>query len=178
MNSMPADDTPRTQLTWEEVVIAATALFELNINESELSLMAEKASVPLSDSLRLQWMGFVHAGIICAIMDQAPRRAVVEYIAQTKPLLNKFARLDEAAANSFIDTVLNPYVQLIMGHEQRKTPFRLLEQVMGKGYPESMEKPKLAFISGMMAITLCNILDTLGRYEFLPDTAAEPQSAS
>jgi len=181
MNFTPNDDSscgcqaceknPQKQLSYTQTVMASCALLELNVAEKDLKQMAEKASLPYSESLRLQWMGFVHAGIIYSLMDKAPQEVVVQYVGQTKPLLKRLADMDDVRADAFIDSILNPYVELLMSHEQRKTPFRLLNSCMGEGFAEAMEAPKLAFISGMMAITLCNILDTLGRYQIVPDEA-------
>jgi len=178
-NTLPGDpeDNPTKTLTWEQAVIGACSLFELNIDQEELRRMAEKASLPYGDAhpqetetLRREWYGFVHAGIIYALLGKAPRRAIVGYIGKTKELLARFAGYDEEASDAFIDNTLNGYMELLAGNEQRKTPHLLLGRVVGSNYMETLSKDQIAFISGMMAITLCNILDTLERYTFLPDT--------
>ena len=174
----------KKSLTWEQAVLAGCALFELNINEGELQRMAEKASLPYGKDhsrntvdLRREWYAFVHAGIIYALLGKAPRRAIFGYISKTKELLARFAGYDNAAADAFIDNTLNGYIELLVKNEQRKTPGLLLGRVVGDSYMDSLSKDQIAFISGMMAITLCNILDTLEQYDFLPDTEGQAATA-
>ena len=171
-----ADGTPFKPLTWRQAITGACTLFELNINQDELKDMAERATIPFgpehpesTEALRREWFGFVHAGIIYALMGKAPDKAITGYISCTRDLLAQFGNYDTAAADNFIDNTLNKYMQLLLQREQRQCPKRLLEAVMGPDYTNTLDNNKIAFISGMMAITLCNILDTLERYTFLPD---------
>ena len=45
-------------------------------------------------------------------------------------------------------------------------PLTVLPAVVGEGALETLPKERVAFLSGMMAITMCAILDKLGQYEF------------
>ncbi len=170
----------RKALTWDQAITAACALFELNVNERELEEIAERATLPYGDGypeetarLRREWMGFVHAGIIYAMMDRASSRSVEGYIACTRQLLEHFAGYDSRTTESFIDTTLSSYVGLLLNRQQRQCPQMLLEAVLGKDYASKLSADQIAFIAGMMAITLCNILDTLERHDFLPVSEGE-----
>ncbi len=170
-------------LSGDRAVLAACALFDLSTKEDELKEMAAHASLPCVEdrekvaALRREWFGFVHAGIICALMDKAPSETVEAYIACTKDLLARLGGYSAKEAEDFIDTTLHTYASLIVKNEQRACPQLLLENVLGKEEAAKLSKDQLAFIAGMMAITLCNILDTLDRYCFLPE-AQDSQSDS
>ena len=178
-----ADGTPFKPLTWRQAITGACTLFELNINPDELKDMAERATIPFgpdhpesTEALRREWFGFVHAGIIYALMGKAPDKAITGYISCTRDLLSQFGGYDTAAADDFIDNTLHKYMELLLQREQRQCPKRLLEAVVGPEYATTLDNNKIAFVSGMMAITLCNILDTLERYTFLPDEDGDTDS--
>lgn len=164
---------PVKMLTPQQAIIGATVLFELNVNPQELIEMAEKASLPYGDDepegtekLRREWFGFVHAGVTYALMGRAPQQAVAGYLGTTLELMERFAGYDRAATDDFIDSTLTGYMELLTSGEQRKCPDRLLSRVVGENYADVLSTDQIAFMSGMMAITLCNILDTLERYSF------------
>lgn len=174
------EDRPAKRLSPRQAVIGATVLFELNVNPQELAEMAEKASLPYgddepdgTDKLRREWFGFVHAGIIYALMGKAPQQAVAGYLGTTLELLERFAGYDKATSEDFIDTTLTGYLELLASGEQRKCPDRFLCGVVGENYADVLSTDQIAFMSGMMAITLCNILDTLERYTYLEGELAD-----
>ena len=45
-------------------------------------------------------------------------------------------------------------------------PSLFYQRLVGEGALETLPKERVAFLSGMMAITMCAILDKLGQYEF------------
>lgn len=183
---MPSSAEPAQPkiLRGERAVLAACALFELSTKEDELREMAAHASLPCGDefperaaALRREWFGFVHAGIICALMDKAPAETVEAYIACTRDLLARLGGYGAKEAENFIDTTLQAYASRIVKNEQRACPQLLLENTLGRDEAAKLSPDQLAFMAGMMAITLCNILDTLDRYCFLPDAHNAPAEA-
>ena len=180
-----AENAQPKVLRGDRAVLAACALFELSTKEDELKEMAAHASLPCGEdfperaaALRREWFGFVHAGIICALMDKAPAETVEAYIACTRDLLARVGGYGAEEAESFIDTTLHAYASRIVKNEQRACPQLLLENVLGTEEAAKLSRDQLAFIAGMMAITLCNILDTLDRYCFLPEAQGTPEAGT
>lgn len=174
--------TPKKSLTPSQAVIGAMALFELNTKEDELAEMAQRASLPYApedpetaDLLRREWYGFVHAGLVWALMGRATTATVAGYLGTTAELLHRVAGYAPEEVDVFVDTTLTGYMELFAAGEQRQCPIRLLSQVVGEDFQETLSSDQIAFASGMMAITLCNMLDTLDRYAFLAEGAATSQ---
>lgn len=173
-NSSPANELSRKLLSPRQAVIGAVALFELNTKEDELADMALRAGLPYgpdepdgTDRLRREWYGFVHAGIAWALLDKAPAEAVSGYLSGTLEIMERFAGYEREEAELFVATTLTDYMRLLSTAEQRQCPIRLLSHVLGQDFAEILSNDQIAFVAGMMAITLCNILDTLDRYSFL-----------
>lgn len=164
---------PKKSLNPSQAVVGAMALFELNTREDELADMARRASLPYApedpeaaDLLRREWYGFVHAGLVWALMGRATTSTVAGYLGTTAELLHRVAEYTPEEADAFVDTTLTGYLELFASGEQRQCPLRLLSRVVGEDFQETLSNDQIAFTSGMMAITLCNMLDTLDRYAF------------
>lgn len=174
LNNGAENEPVRKFLSPRQAVIGAVALFELHTKEEELADMALRASIPYgpdepegTDRLRREWYGFVHAGIAWALLDKAPAEAVSGYLGGTLEIMERFAGYEREEAEQFVASTLTDYMRLISTGEQRQCPVRLLSHVLGEDFTEYLSNDQIAFVAGMMAITLCNILDTLDRYSFL-----------
>ena len=55
---------------------------------------------------------------------------------------------------------------LMAQNQQKQCPSLFYQRLVGEGALETLPKERVAFLSGMMAITMCAILDKLGQYEF------------
>lgn len=160
-------------LSPRQAVIGAMALFELNTREVELADMAERADLPYgpddpeaTDRLRREWYGFVHAGLVWALMGRTTNEAVAGYLSTTAELLSRAADYTTDESDAFVDTTLTRYLRFFAENEQRQCPLELLAKVAGEDFAETLSNDQIAFVAGMMAITLCNMLDTLDRYSF------------
>ena len=161
------------KLSKEEAVQAAVILFELNTKREELLDLLERAGIPCDDAhaaLREtaieQWYGFVHAAIVYALMNQAPNAIVAEYLRSTRILLQTIAGYSEDHLEQFIDTTFSGYVRLMAQDKQKESPVLFYKQVLGGNPVEELPVERVAFLSGMMAITMCAILDKLEKYTF------------
>ena len=67
---------------------------------------------------------------------------------------------------SFIDDTFSSYIRLMAQNQQKQCPSLFYQRLVGEGALETLPKERVAFLSGMMAITMCAILDKLGQYEF------------
>lgn len=159
-------------LSCAQAVEAAAILFELNTRQTEISGMAIHAELPQdSDTARilyLEWLAFIHAAIVYALMHRAPAAVVAIYLRGTTELLEKYADVDAHKAHTFIDTVFTPYMECLVQEKQKECPALFLQRVTGQESP--VENPRtLRVVSGVMAMALCSILDALSQYEMLAD---------
>ena len=65
-----------------------------------------------------------------------------------------------------IDDTFSSYIRLMAQNQQKQCPSLFYQRLVGEGALETLPKERVAFLSGMMAITMCAILDKLGQYEF------------
>ncbi len=171
----------RKPLSCLDGVRAACLLFELNTREEDILEMAVRAGVapgttgpdgaghPVEqgDLLR-EWRGFVHAAVVYALMAEAPNAVVAEYLRATRELLGRAGYADEAV-DRFVDDTFAAYIRLMARNRQKECPIRFYERVLGVSDVRCLPPERVAFLSGMMAITMCAVLDKLGNYEFLAD---------
>ncbi len=159
-------------LTPEEAVRAACILFELNTGEQDLLDMAGRAGIPCAEeaerkALVREWYGFVHASVVYGLMAQASNQVMAEYLRCTRTLLAQTAGYTPEQIESFIDETFSGYIRLMAQNQQKECPALFFRRLVGEGSLEKLPKERVAFLSGMMAITICAILDKLGQYEFL-----------
>ena len=157
--------------TPEQAVQAACILFELNTREQDLLEMAQRAGVPCGDdasrrALTREWYGFVHAAVVYGLMAQASNQVMAEYLRSTRTLLSQMAGYTPEQIESFIDDTFSSYIRLMAQNQQKQCPSLFYQRLVGEGALETLPKERVAFLSGMMAITMCAILDKLGQYEF------------
>ena len=65
-----------------------------------------------------------------------------------------------------IDDTFSSYIRLMAQNQQKQCPSLFYQRLVGEGALETLPKERVAFLSGMMAITMCAILDKLGQYQF------------
>lgn len=123
----------------------------------------------LSERIRLEWFGFVHASVVYALMDTAPNAVVFDYLRSTRTLIATRAGLDEAALDTFVDVTLAGYLERMARKAQRECPLLFFERLLhlSPGEAAKMPPPRLAFVGGMMAVTLCCILDSVEQCRFI-----------
>ena len=166
-----SEQTEKKILSPEQAVQAACILFELNTREQDLLEMAPRAGVPCGDdasrrALTREWYGFVHAAVVNGLMAQASNQVMAEYLRSTRTLLSQMAGYTPEQIESFIDDTFSSYIRLMAQNQQKQCPSLFYQRLVGEGALETLPKERVAFLSGMMAITMCAILDKLGQYEF------------
>ncbi len=169
--TMP-EQSEKKILTPEQAVRAACILFELNTGEHDLLEMAKRAGVPCDDdaerkALSREWYGFVHAAVVYGLMAQASNQVMAEYLRSTRTLLSQTAGYTPEQIEAFIDDTFSGYIRLMAQNQQKQCPALFYQRLVGENAIETLPKERVAFLSGMMAITICAILDKLGQYEFL-----------
>ena len=111
-------------------------------------------------------LGFVHAAVVYGLMAQASNQVMAEYLRSTRTLLSQMAGYTPEQIESFIDDTFSSYIRLMAQNQQKQCPSLFYQRLVGEGALETLPKERVAFLSGMMAITMCAILDKLGQYEF------------
>lgn len=117
-------------------------------------------------ALTREWYGFVHAAVVYGLMAQASNQVMAEYLRSTRTLLSQMAGYTPEQIESFIDDTFSSYIRLMAQNQQKQCPSLFYQRLVGEGALETLPKERVAFLSGMMAITMCAILDKLGQYEF------------
>lgn len=178
-----SDSTPKV-LSRAEGAQAACFLFELNTREPDILEMAERAGLvpgaPAAGTdgagravdkatLLREWYGFVHAAVVYGLMARAPNAVVADYLRATHDLLGRLAGYDTPAIDAFIDGTFAAYLRLMAQNRQKACPARFYNQVAGVEDLSSLPPERVAFLSGMMAITMCAVLDKFGNYTFSAD---------
>lgn len=171
-NAAMPEQNEKKMLTPEQAVRAACILFELNTGEKDLLEMARRAGIPCEDeldrkALAREWYGFVHASIVYGLMAQASNQIMAEYLRSTRALLARLGGYTPEQIESFIDDTFSGYIRLMAQNQQKQCPSLFFQRLLGEGSLEKLPKERVAFLSGMMAITICAILDKLSQYEFL-----------
>ena len=166
------NDSPKV-LTMEQAVQASCFLFELNTRQQDIVEMALKAGIPCDEShpdilerTTEEWYGFVHATVVYALMANAPNAVMAEYLRSTRTLLAQVAGYSQDRIESFIDTTFSGYIRLMAQNQQKQCPLLFFQRVLGVETITSLPSEQVAFLSGMMAITMCAILDKLNNYIF------------
>ena len=99
-------------------------------------------------------------------MAQASNQVMAEYLRSTRTLLSQMAGYTPEQIESFIDDTFSSYIRLMAQNQQKQCPSLFYQRLGGEGALETLPKERVAFLSGIMAITMCAILDKLGQYEF------------
>lgn len=175
-------DTPaRKCLSRMEGVRAACLLFELNTRESDILEMAERAGIapgavapdgtghPADKATLLrEWRGFVHAAVTYGLMAEAPNAVVADYLRATRELLGRLGHPAESI-DAFIDETFAAYIRLMAQNRQKECPAHFYARVLGVEDISRLPSERTAFLAGMMAITMCAVLDKFGNYDFSAD---------
>lgn len=169
-----SEESEKKTLSPEQAVQAACFLFELNTREQDILEMADRAGIPHGDApsrkvLLREWYGFVHAAVVYGLMAQAPNMVMAEYLRSTRSLLGQTAGYSPEEIESFIDETFSGYIRLMAQNKQKLCPALFYQRLLGTESLESLPAERVAFLSGMMAITMCAVLDKFGQY----DLAAE-----
>ncbi len=172
MNKEQQNSLPKT-LTVEQAVQASCFLFELNTRKQDIAEMALKAGVPCDEAhpdilerTIEEWYGFVHATVVYALMANAPNEVMAEYLRSTRTLLAQVAGYSPEHIERFIDTTFSGYIRLMAQNQQKQCPLLFFRRVLGVEDITTLPSEQVAFLSGMMAITMCAILDKLNNYTF------------
>lgn len=167
------DTTPKKKLTREEAVKAASILFELNTKEKDILEFAEKAGITFEqESTRTkecvlnEWYGFVHASIVYALSTKFSNDVMMDYLRCTHELLQKVAGYDDLSVETFIDDTFAGYLTLMVQNKQKECPSLFLQRVLGVKDITTLPSERVAFLAGMMAITICTLLDKMEEYEY------------
>ncbi len=157
----------------EQAVQASCFLFELNTRRQDIVEMALKAGIPcdtshpaILDRTIEEWYGFVHAAVVYALMANAPNAVMAEYLRSTRTLLAQVAGYSPERIEAFIDSTFSGYIRLMAQNQQKQCPLLFFRRVLGVEDITSLPSEQVAFLSGMMAITMCAILDKLNGYAF------------
>ena len=157
-----SEQTEKKILSPEQAVQAACILFELNTREQDLLEMAQRAGVPCGDDASRRAL----TAVVYGLMAQASNQVMAEYLRSTRTLLSQMAGYTPEQIESFIDDTFSSYIRLMAQNQQKQCPSLFYQRLVGEGALETLPKERVAFLSGMMAITMCAILDKLGQYEF------------
>lgn len=170
---METQQTPsRKRLTPEQGVQAACFLFELNTREQDLMEMAQRAGIPCDTDVAArekvieEWYGFVHAAVVYGLQNCASNGIMADYLRSTRTLLAQVATYDPERIEAFIDQTFAGYIGRMARNEQKQCPALFYKRVLGTDDLTELPKERVAFLSGMMAITMCAILDKLSTYDF------------
>ena len=165
-----SEQTEKKILSPEQAVQAACILFELNTREQDLLEMAPRAGVPCGDdaSRRPSPANGTLRSRRRGIRPDGPglQSVMAEYLRSTRTLLSQMAGYTPEQIESFIDDTFSSYIRLMAQNQQKQCPSLFYQRLVGEGALETLPKERVAFLSGMMAITMCAILDKLGQYEF------------
>ena len=162
----------KRKLTVAEAVKAASILFELNTGESGVLALAGKAGLPCATdeekkALMLEWRAFVHAAVLYGLMVQAPNVVVVEYLRVTQQMLGSLGYAPKEAED-FVDGAFRAYVDPMVRTKTQECPSVFFRRLLNKDVAE-VPAAAAATVSGVMAMILSAILDTLEQYEFGPE---------
>ena len=168
------DDATPKELSPEQAVQAACFLFEINTREQDLLEMAQRAGIPCADAkdqsaLTREWYGFVHAAVVYGLMAHASNQVMADYLRSTRTLLAQVAGYSPEQIETFIDDTFSGYIRLMAQEKQKLCPALFFQRLLGTESLESLPAEQVAFLSGMMAITMCAILDKFGQYAFSAD---------
>lgn len=159
-------------LTCAQATEAAAILFELNTKPEEICSMVGHASLPDSAEdmacIVKEWYGFVQAAIVYALMHNAPAGVVAAYLQSSTALLQTRAGYDVQTAHAFIDQVFTPYMECLVQNRQKDCPALFIHRITGL---ELSAAPPITVrvVSGVMAMTLCTMLDKVSAYEMLAE---------
>ena len=158
-------------LTPEQAVQAACILFEINTREQDLMEMADRAGIPHDGetsrkALVREWYGFVHAAVVYGLMAQASNQVMAEYLRSTRTLLSQVAKYTPEQIEAFIDDTFSGYIRLMAQNQQKQCPALFYQRLVGTNALDALPKERVAFLSGMMAITMGAILDKFAQYAF------------
>lgn len=151
-------------------VQAACILFALNTDKVGILKLAIAAGMndvlqnpALQQQLLEEWNAFVHATVTTGLMQHAPNAALVEYLRQTKALLQESLHFDAARAERFVDESFAAYMDTLATEKQQQCPALFFQRLLHKDLHELPEKT-CALIASTMAMTIATINDALEGY--------------
>ena len=97
---------------------------------------------------------------VYGLMAQASNQVMAEYLRSTRTLLSQMAGYTPEQIESFIDDTFSSYIRLMAQNQQKQCPSLFYQRLVGEGALETLPKERVAFLSGMMAITMCCLLYT------------------
>jgi hypothetical protein len=158
-------------LSLAQGVQAACILFALNTEHAGIIKLAMAAGMDdvlqdqhLQAQLIEEWHAFVHATVTTGLMQHAPNAAVVEYLRQTKAMLQASMHFDAARAERFVDESFAVYMDTLATEKQKQCPALFFQRLLHKNLHELPEKT-CALIASTMAMTIATISDTLEGYD-------------
>jgi len=154
-------------LSLTEAVQAAAILFELNTDPHALQVMYHNSGLAEQadrDIFVAEWLAYVHACLVYALMEQAPTVVVVEYLRQTGSMLQSKG-YEPDFTDEFIDQRFSQYLSALTEQRAKDCPRLLFRAVCGEEIVEI--PPKSAWIiSAAMSMVLSAILDKLEEYDY------------
>lgn len=162
--------TNEKKITCAQSVEIAMLLYEENINQAEITNMIKIANISLSqDMLPLvfsEWKAFVHAAIVYSLMHHAPAVVACEYIKNIKALMGRHDNLEDE--NSFIDNTFSAYMKCFVEDAAKECPQIFIKKILNININDcSLQTVKV--VSGVMALTISNILDKIELVEMMAD---------
>ena len=157
----------RRKLSLAEAVQTAATLFQLNTEPQALqtiyqnSGLAEQAD---EDIFVAEWLAYVHACLVYALMEQAPAAVVVEYLRQTGAMLQSRGYGLEIV-DKFIDRRFSQYLAALADQRAKDCPGLLFRAVWGAEIAEVPAK-SAGTICVAMSMVLAAILDKLEEYDY------------
>ncbi len=162
----------KKRLSFAQSVDAACILFRINTRPQGILRLGNSAALPSQytegssvPKLLQEWTAFVHAAVTTGLMVHAPNSVLVEYLRQTRQLLNLHDTLDEAAVNHFIDDAFSAYLERMAQERQQRCPELFFQRLLGTPMQNAPQK-SCAVIAGTMALTISAIWDKLDQYDF------------
>lgn len=163
-------------LHWRDSVHAAQTLFEIHSREQDCQALIDAIGEPAvldSRGICREWYAFVHAGLVYGLMEHAPNIVVVEYVRSTHAILEHCAGYSAAEADLFVDEAFTPYLDFLSRNEAKLCAVLFLQRVFGHDDIRAVPSKKIAFVSGMMALTLSGILDAMEDFDMRATDSAD-----
>lgn len=165
---------PKKTLSCTQGVQAAVVLFTLNAGREGILRLAAQADlfrdVPAEalpaarERVLEEWRAFVHASVVYGLMHRAPNIVVAEYLRGTRALLAEQG-YDAAGVEAFVDGPFAVYMELLVQERQKDCPGIFFRRVLPEEPMRKMPSGTVALISGVMAMTLCAVIDKLDGYD-------------
>lgn len=165
-----ADNAAKT-LTLEQAVQAAAILLELNTDPEGLSDLFGASglnTLVAAQAFELEWLAYVQACLVHALIECAPAAVVVEYLRQTTAMLHSKG-YDQAVVADFVDKRFSNYLTALTEKRAQDCPFLLFQALLDLDLRQAPEQPaarQIAAISAAMGLVLAAIMDKLEAYTY------------